>query len=127
VSDAVPAVSVEFNAPPPGLGTPTFVEINAGPAHAGGRFPAAAFDASLGKLYIAAGEFSAAGEHSIAVYRCDPDGQNCLYRNLSSPAGDFTESFPSIQIDSLNNRVLIVRGGSNTEQLYLYRDRKSVV
>jgi hypothetical protein len=75
-----------------------------------------AIDAANAKLLIAARDASNSGKP--ALYRCDLDGTNCTYTDISAGQGANSGYAPAVAIDEVNQRLLVVTQNNGLRGLF---------
>ncbi|TGL85522.1 chitobiase [Leptospira congkakensis] len=106
--------------PPGSSPNVTRVDISVGPVTGSGYSPSAILDTRNSKLLIATTDQS--DNNKSGLFRCNLDGTNCSYHDISSNQGTNSGFTPSIAIDEKNLKILVVtRNGANNNKPALFR------
>ncbi len=85
-------------------------DVSAGQGATSGLRPDVALDAKNGKLLVVT--TNGANEHRPALFRCERDGSGCTYVDISAGQGLESGYQPSVQIDTANDKLLVVTLGN---------------
>ena len=97
----------------------THADLSAGVGDMTGELPAIAIDAANAKLLVATWYRNGAGAW---LFRCNLDGTQCAYTNVSAGQGINSGENPAIAIDAANAKVLIVtQNAANQNKPSLFR------
>jgi hypothetical protein len=108
-------------ATPPGMSdTGIHVDISAGQETGSGFDPNIVLDHTNGKILIVTRN---ASNNSIpSLFRCNLDGNNCNFTDVSAGQGRFSGQYPFPLVDTLNEKLLIItRNGANNGKPSLFR------
>ncbi len=84
------------------------------------RTPSAAIDHVNSKLLVVTKNDD--NSSKLALFRCDTDGTNCTYTDISTSQGSNSGQNPSLAIDTTNSKLLVAtQNGANNEKLSLFR------
>ncbi|TGM74412.1 chitobiase, partial [Leptospira mtsangambouensis] len=96
------------------------VDVSAGQGTGSGYFPSAIIDRRNNKILIATS--NQVNSSRLGLFRCNLDGTNCSYHDISSNQGANSGLSPAITIDEKNQKILVVtRNGANSNKLALFR------
>ncbi|MBK8393821.1 MAG: hypothetical protein IPL26_01040 [Leptospiraceae bacterium] len=88
----------------------TFSDISAGTgnqsAYSGSRI-AAGIDTANSKLVVVTNNNFLSNNRRPSLFRCDMDGANCTYTDISTGQGDNSGKNPSLAIDSVNGKLYV--------------------
>ena len=98
-----------------------YKNISAGQGSSSGNYPDTAIDLLNNKLLVVTQNGS--NSNRPALFRCDLDGNNCVYKDISAGQGSSSGNEPTIILDYLNLKLLVVtRDASNsTRKLSLFQ------
>ncbi|MCW7468195.1 chitobiase/beta-hexosaminidase C-terminal domain-containing protein [Leptospira kanakyensis] len=100
--------------------TCTHTDISAGQGNQVGFYPVAVIDQFNGKLLVVTQ--NVANNHKPSLFRCNLDGNSCTHTDISAGQGAETGSHPSVVIDEVNRKLLVVATyGSNDIKIGLFR------
>ncbi|TGL67430.1 fibronectin type III domain-containing protein [Leptospira jelokensis] len=99
----------------------THTDISAGQAYNSGINPSIALDYINRKILVATSN-SDAMVMRLGLFRCDLDGANCVYKDISAGQGTRTGDNPSIVVDQTNRKILVVtKNHQNNSKPSLFR------
>ncbi|TGL88538.1 chitobiase [Leptospira congkakensis] len=100
--------------------TCTHTDISAGQGDGVGFYPVAVIDQFNGKLLVVTQNVT--NNHRPSLFRCNLDGTSCTHTDISVGQGAETGSHPSVVIDEVNRKLLVVATyGSNDIKIGLFR------
>ncbi|XDD44761.1 fibronectin type III domain-containing protein (plasmid) [Leptospira sp. WS60.C2] len=97
----------------------SYADISAGQGTNSGEISTSRIDVTNQKLIVTARNF--ANSFKPSVYICDLDGTNCVYKDVSAGQASATLITPTLEIDTLNQKLLIAgtdSGNSNLISLF---------
>ncbi|TGM74423.1 chitobiase, partial [Leptospira mtsangambouensis] len=95
-------------------------DISAGQGTNSGLSPSAAVDTLNGKLLVITQNGANNGKPSL--FRCNLDGSNCSYTDISAGQGNNSGNTPSTAIDPINAKLLVItQNGANNAKPSLFR------
>ncbi|TGK89503.1 chitobiase [Leptospira bourretii] len=95
-------------------------DISAGQGTNSGLSPSAAVDTINGKLLVITQNGTNNGKPSL--FRCNLDGSNCSYTDISTGQGTNSGNTPSTAIDTINAKLLVItQNGANNGKPSLFR------
>ena len=98
----------------------TYVDISAGQGANSGSLPSAAIDKANGKLLVATTDGS--NIYRPGLFVCNVDGTACVHRDISLAQGSHSGLFPSLVVDALDGKVLVVTdNNANLDKPGLFR------
>ncbi len=98
----------------------TYADISAGQTGTAGIAPSLALDTTNAKLLVATNNGS--NNYKPALFRCNLDGTGCAYSDISALQGANSGTSPSIVVDALNKKVLVVtQNDANATKPALFR------
>jgi len=98
----------------------TFTDISAGRGSNAMNFPTALIDAANGKLLVVTEDDD--NMQKAALFRCNLDGTDCTYTDISAGRPQGSGETPSAVIDSVNDKLLVVTDdAANTYKPALFR------
>jgi hypothetical protein len=93
----------------------SYVDISASQLADSGQELSATIDVASAKLLVAARNAQSGGGNTPGLFRCDLDGANCTFTNLSTGTGHTANSglSPSVVVDTVNSKLLVVTKDTN--------------
>ncbi|MCB1160125.1 MAG: hypothetical protein H7A25_23925 [Leptospiraceae bacterium] len=70
-----------------------------------------------GSLYIAARNYSL--NNTLTIYKCDSNGENCIFKNDSTGAGNHSALLPQIAYDATNQKIVIITSNRSSGSIAL--------
>ncbi|MCB1193966.1 MAG: hypothetical protein H7A23_06560 [Leptospiraceae bacterium] len=101
-----------------GLGC-KYTDISAGQGVDSGQYSSMLTDPINSKIYVVTTNFE--NGKRLGLFRCELDGTNCKYYDISAGKGDKSGWYPSMVFDDVNSKVLVVTKNDETKRIGFYR------